>query len=291
MSTTSVGSTGVPTEPSPALGGAPVRALATGAISGNPGDSSSRTSAPASHPTPPPAGTAAAHHTTAPVNDEDLSARVDWTYAQAWQAFEWHGRQAYRWEVSDTWLRLVTAAAASLSALSLVASNGLLTAALAVLTAIASAFNVALDPSGRAARHRRSANDYRPIARSLWALSSAVRMRLYGQSTTQYRDGQYFEVMVGGERLTPAELADRSAELRVCEDEIEAADESAPQMARRSARPPRTRWGLHRMERRLALLQEAAALQDRYDTGMPVTPPNVRRESELVEGPSRGGEV
>lgn len=190
------------------------------------------------------------HLTLPPADAQELGARADDTWRYASRASAWHDDRASRWDVADTWGRLLVAVAASLSALSLVASNATATAVLAITTAVVSALNSALDPADKFARHRRAAKEYRPIARDLAALRAEVAARPPTGPELTALNGAYQELVAS----------------------LDAVDDTAPAIGRRRTADltPRTRWGLERLRRRLALRQEAMALQAQYAAGVPL---------------------
>lgn len=182
-----------------------------------------------------------------PTTGQELRQRARAAFDSAWSSGERHIVLASRWDAVDTWARLLVALAASLSALSLVASNEVLTAVFAFATAICSALNAAWDPAQRVARHRRAARAYAHVERPLGAMCQTV-------DDPEKHNGGWFEEL--------------SATLVACEDALELAEDQSPPLNRlRTYDPygaPLTAWGLRRLESMHKRRVEAAKIRAKY---------------------------
>lgn len=190
-----------------------------------------------------------------PANDWDLRARAEGAFSGAWWWYEKHDVLAGRWATLDTWARLVLALTASLSAVSLLADDPLVTGVLAVTTAVFSAINAALDPASRASAHHQAARDFRHVERRLGTLLGTVHS-LTGTGYDPDRSDPYYQI-----ELTPSDRALLGAQLLGLEDDLEAVQDAAPQINRlvgeKANAVPRTAWGMRRLRRHLEHQREA----------------------------------
>lgn len=151
-----------------------------------------------------------------------------------------HGGRASAWGVTGTWIRVVTALAAALSALSVVTAIDGATIGLTLTTAILSTLNATLDPAGRAERHRKAHKEYARLVRHFADLDSAV----LAQASVREQEQSVFEYL-------------RGVLLRL-ETEAEKVDESAPPvggtkistaLASGAAEDTWTWWKVHQLKK------------------------------------------
>lgn len=112
-----------------------------------------------------------------PTSAEEVRSRAA---TGAWDCYveaTWNSSRTWWWSAGGTTLRLATAVAAGLSALSTVTWSDGWTQALAVVTAVSAAANVALDPARNTEAHRRAAKDYRRMQIRFNDLRAWVEMR------------------------------------------------------------------------------------------------------------------
>lgn len=202
-----------------------------------------------------------------PVNGDELVPMVEGYYRYAWWTNERYQVLASRWALLDSWLRLVVALAAALSALSLFADNAEVTAVFAVVTAVVSALNAAWNPAERAKTHRVAAQRYGHMERPFGSMLSALHSRLrtvYGRHRTIDPDnGQVTQRVEYFQReLTKSELERYWTELNALVDKLEKIDDEAPPLNRLFATPedgvPRTRLGVWREKRRMRRQKQLA---------------------------------
>jgi hypothetical protein len=199
-----------------------------------------------------------------PSSLETLRAYLDETYEWVWGSADRHQVLASRWNALDSWARLFTALAASLSALTLFADNTTMTAVFAVTTAIVAALNAAWGPAKRAQAHTASYKGYCQLLRPLSELQLTIQTgtRYVPMSTTlpdgTVYDAGYYEQVP----MSQAQLANAWRRLQVCEDDLDAVREDAPVFNRLFGGDgvPRTRWGVWRTKRRLERRREIDAL-------------------------------
>lgn len=93
-----------------------------------------------------------------------------------------HSRQAGKWDVLASWLRVVVTLTASVSALSVFADSKVMAAVFATITALVSAVNAGFNPPERAKAHRDAARAYghlmRPLYLLWYTLSSSTEIAL-----------------------------------------------------------------------------------------------------------------
>lgn len=217
-------------------------------------------------------------HGLPPTNGWDLLDRARNLYGFVYTTRDRHDVLASRWDFLNSWSKLAVALAASLSAVSLIASNEALTAVFAITTAVVSAVNAAWDPATRAARHRVASREFRRLGNRLYPLVQRAQSGqltgyrpnyVYDETSGQYRDeGQYYQM-----ELSDEELKELSSELLKCEEEIDKIADSGPALSHLWShdpyRVPRTAWGVHRLERRIKRERNTAELFGQLSASMP----------------------
>lgn len=193
-----------------------------------------------------------------PGSGSELYDRAYWLWDEAWNYNERHDLIAGRWALLDIWARLILAVVAALSAITLLQEQAQLALVFALVTAVLSAVNAALEPSTRSRAARLASHSFRHIERSAGQLLGAVRARRGTAFVGTSEQGRYIQV-----EPSPAELREFGDRLVALEAEVDEVLDKAPPINRlRSSRPryPHTRWGVRRMRGRLARQKEVDEL-------------------------------
>lgn len=191
----------------------------------------------------------------APKNPSELLGQVQMLHSATSDVATRHQVIGSRWDVVDSWGRLVTALAASLSALTLFADNKAATATFAIAAAVVASLNAAWTPADRAERHRKTYKDYVALERPLAELG----FLLHDRTDTLYdpTSGEYYAT-----GMTTAELGDAWEKFQSCNAQLETIMRNAPVLNRvlGGDGTPRTAWGMKRLRKRVGRRQEVEDL-------------------------------
>lgn len=187
---------------------------------------------------------------------------------------------ASRWSVLDTWIRLILAVVAAVSAITLLQEQPQLALAFALTTALLSAVNPALDPASRSKEHRAVSYGLRHVERNAGQLLGLVHSKL----DTRLDGPPGHESYTRG-TLTDTDLAAYGKRLVDLETDADELLDKAPPLNRlRSSefRYPRTEAGFSRLKRRQELRRRVDALYSPRRRRPPTRVQDSRKRS-LVE--------